>query len=85
MPPILWPLAELFCFSKPQPSVKSENIMAYKVEIRLVKIDQATGAEQLGANFFAGDLDFKQAEACIKEAQPVLDALRNDWLSKDVE
>ncbi len=59
--------------------------MAYKVEVRLVKINQETNVEQLGASFFAGELSFEQAKACIDEAKPVLDKMRDDWLSKDVE
>lgn len=59
--------------------------MAYKVEIRLVKIEQANGTEQLGASFFAGDLSFEQAAECIKEVKPKLDAIRDEWLSKDIE
>ncbi len=59
--------------------------MAYKVKVCLVKINEETGVEQLGASFFAGELNFEQAKACIDEAKPVLDKMRDDWLSKDVE
>ncbi len=59
--------------------------MAYKVKICLTKINEETGVEQLGASFFAGELNFEQAKACIEEVKPKLDAIRDDWLSKDVE
>lgn len=59
--------------------------MAYKVEIRLVKINQDTNVKQLGESFFAGELDFHQAAECIKEVKPKLEAIRDDWLSKDIE
>ncbi len=59
--------------------------MAYKVKLCLVKINEETGVEQLGASFFAGELSFEQAKACIEEVKPKLDAIRDDWLSKDTE
>ena len=59
--------------------------MPYTVQICLVKINEETGAKQLGASFFAGELSFEQADETIKETAPKLDAIRNDWLSKDIE
>jgi hypothetical protein len=76
-------IASLFSCQKSQPEIKS--VMPYKVEIRIVKINQETNVEQLGESFFAGELDFKQAEECIKEVKPKLEAIRDDWLAKDIE
>ncbi len=59
--------------------------MAYKVKLCLVKINEETGVEQLGSSFFAGELSFEQAKACIDEAKPVLDKMRDEWLAKDIE
>lgn len=57
----------------------------YTVKICLVKINDETGQSELGASFFAGQLDFNQAAETIKEVKPKLDAIRDEWLSKDIE
>ncbi len=57
----------------------------YTVKICLTKINDETGQSELGASFYAGQLSFDQAAATIKEVAPQLDAIRNDWLAKDIE
>ncbi len=57
----------------------------YSVRVCLAKINDETGQTELSASFTAGQLDFNQAAQTIKESIPVLDGLRNDWLSKDIE
>lgn len=57
----------------------------YTVKIQLSKINEETGKQELGASFEANQLDFAQAKQTIEDSVPALDALRNDWLKKDVE